>query len=52
MADGKLPGEDTPAFKKLTAMRKSGYTGPVDQHGNKVTSGRGQEILQALRDRT
>jgi hypothetical protein len=48
----KLPGEDSESFKKLKALRESGYTGPVDQNGNKVTSGRAADILKALRDRT
>lgn len=52
MANKKLPGEDTPAAKKFFALRKSGYKGPIDQNGNKVTSGRAFDILKALRDRT
>lgn len=47
----KLPGEDTPAFRKLKELRESGYDGPVDQDGNKVTTGRAADILRDMRER-
>lgn len=42
-----------PKYQQLKKLREDeGYTGPVDQNGNKVTSGREKDILEALRDRT
>lgn len=51
MAKQKLPGENTEAFRKLKALRESGYDGPVDSDGNKVTSGPAFDILQDMRRR-
>ncbi len=47
-ADGK---PETAADKRFFGLRESGYDGPVDQDGNKVTSGRAVEILAAMRRR-
>lgn len=46
---GKTPKADA-SKKKLEALRKSGYSGPVDQAGNPVTSGQVAEVLAALRN--
>ncbi len=46
--DGNL----TDADRRFLALRKSGYTGPIDQNGRKAETGRPAEILAALRDRT
>jgi hypothetical protein len=35
----------------LTALRESGYTGGVDQNGNRATP-EAQDVLDALRDNT
>ncbi|WP_185949286.1 hypothetical protein [Microbispora sp. KK1-11] len=43
--------DDDPAYQKLKALRDSGYDGPVDQDGNKVTEGQGAEILADMRRR-
>lgn len=48
----KENGNLTEADRKFFALRESGYTGPIDKDGNKVTEGRAVEILKALRDRT
>jgi hypothetical protein len=37
------------SYPKLKALRQSGYTGPVDQDGNKVTTGLAAGILKALK---
>lgn len=42
---------ETATDKKFFDLRESGYTGPIDQDGNKVTSGRDAEILKAMADR-
>lgn len=39
----------TPDEKFLT-LRASGYIGPIDQDGNKVTDGPVADILDALRE--
>lgn len=48
-----MPKKPTPkadaSKPKLEALRRSGYTGPVDQDGNAVTSGKAAEVLAALR---
>jgi hypothetical protein len=44
--DGK---PETAADKRFFDLRESGYDGPIDQDGRKVTSGRAAEILAALR---
>ncbi len=44
--DGK---PETAADKRFFDLRESGYDGPVDQDGRKVTSGRAFEVLAALR---
>ena len=36
---------------KFTALRESGYTGGIDQDGNKATP-EAQDVLDALRDNT
>ena len=46
--DGK---PETAADKRFFDLRESGYDGPVDQDGRKVTSGRAAEILAAMRRR-
>lgn len=45
----QLPGTDTEAYRKFKALRDSGYTGPIDQDGNQVTSGKAAEILTDMR---
>jgi hypothetical protein len=47
-ADGR---PETAADKRFFDLRESGYDGPVDQDGRKVTSGRAAEILAAMRRR-
>ncbi len=42
--DGKA---ETRADSKFFDLRESGYRGPIDQDGHKVTSGEAFEILQA-----
>jgi hypothetical protein len=42
---------ETAADKRFFDLRESGYTGPVDQDGRKVTSGPAVEILAAMRRR-
>lgn len=44
--DGK---PETAKDRKFFDLRESGYTGPIDQDGNKATSGRAFEILGILR---
>lgn len=48
-----MPKKPTPkadaSKAKLEALRRSGYTGPVDQDGNQVTAGQAAEVLAALR---
>lgn len=45
--------DNDPKYQQLKRLREDeAYTGPVDENGNTVTSGRAAEILQALRDRT
>ncbi len=44
--DGK---PETEADKRFFDLRQSGYTGPIDQDGRKVTSGPAVEILAAMR---
>ena len=46
--DGK---PETAADKRFFDLRESGYGGPIDQDGRKVTSGRAAEILAAMRRR-
>ena len=46
--DGK---PETAADKRFFDLRESGYGGPVDQDGRKVTSGRVVEILAVMRRR-
>jgi len=46
--DGK---PETAADKRFFYLRESGYGGPVDQDGRKVTSGRAVEVLAAMRRR-
>jgi hypothetical protein len=46
--DGK---RETAADKRFFDLRESGYTGPIDQDGRKVTSGRAAEVLAAMRHR-
>jgi len=40
---------ETAADTRFFDLRESGYDGPVDQDGRKVTSGRPFEVLAALR---
>jgi hypothetical protein len=42
---------ETAADKRFFDLRESGYDGPIDQDGRKVTSGRAVEILAAMRRR-
>ena len=46
--DGK---PETAADTRFFELRESGYDGPVDQDGRKVTSGRAVEVLAAMRRR-
>lgn len=43
--------DSDPAYQMLKALRESGYDGPVDQNGNKVTEGGAAEILADMRKR-
>ncbi len=43
-------GELSEADKKFFAERNSGYTGPLDQDGNRVTSGPGYDALKRMAD--
>jgi hypothetical protein len=43
--DGK---PETPADKRFFDLRESGYRGPIDQHGNKVTTGPDADILRRM----
>lgn len=43
--------DNNPTYQKLKALRESGYDGPVDQNGNRVTEGRAAEILADMRKR-
>jgi len=43
--------DNNPTYQKLKALRESGYDGPVDQNGNKVTEGQAAEILADMRKR-
>jgi hypothetical protein len=43
--DGK---PETKADQKFFNLRESGYKGPIDQNGNKATSGTAVEILNRL----
>ena len=45
----KENGNLTEADEKFLALRESGYAGPIDRNGDKVTSGRAKDILDALR---
>ncbi len=47
-ADGK---PETAADKRFFDLRESGYTGPIDRDGRKVTGGRAAEVLAAMRRR-
>ena len=40
---------ETAADKRFFDLRESGYIGPIDQDGRKVTSGPAFEILAAMR---
>jgi hypothetical protein len=40
---------ETAADTRFFGLRESGYDGPIDQDGYKVTSGRAVEILAAMR---
>lgn len=40
---------ETAADKRFFDLRESGYQGPIDQDGRKVTSGPAVEILAAMR---
>jgi hypothetical protein len=43
--DGK---PETPADRRFFDLRKSAYTGPIDQDGYAVTTGRAADILHHL----
>ena len=47
-ADGR---PETEVDTRFFDLRESGYTGPIDQDGRKVTSGRAAEVLAAMRRR-
>ncbi len=48
----RVDGEpETAADTRFFDLRESGYDGPIDQDGYKVTSGRAVEILAAMRRR-
>ena len=40
---------ETAADKRFFDLRESGYRGPIDQDGRKVTSGRAADILRSMR---
>jgi hypothetical protein len=42
---------ETAADRRFFELRESGYTGPIDQDGRKVTSGRAVDVLAAMRRR-
>lgn len=44
--DGK---PETAADRRFFDLRESGYDGPIDQDGQKVTSGRAADVLAAMR---
>jgi hypothetical protein len=46
--DGKA---ETAADKRFFDLRESGYTGPIDQDGRKVTGDRYADVLAAMRRR-
>jgi hypothetical protein len=46
--DGK---PETAADRRFFDLRESGYTGPIDRGGRKVTSGRAADVLAAMRRR-
>lgn len=48
----KENGNLTEADKKFFKLREGGYTGPIDQNGEKAESGRAADILKSLRDNT
>lgn len=39
---------ETDADRRFFDARQSGYTGPIDQNGDKVASGPAKDILDAL----
>ncbi|MDQ3403663.1 MAG: hypothetical protein M3548_09745 [Actinomycetota bacterium] len=43
-----LAADDSEETRKFFALRESGYGGPIDQNGDKVTDGPAFEILAAL----
>ena len=43
--DGK---PETARDKKFFDLRESGYRGPIDQNGNKATTGKAADILRRL----
>ena len=43
--DGK---PETPADKRFFTLRESGYRGPINENGEKVTSGPAAEVLRDL----
>jgi hypothetical protein len=45
-ADGR---PETAADTRFFDLRESGYDGPIDQDGRKVTSGPAAEVLAAMR---
>ena len=47
-ADGR---PETAADKRFFDLRESGYHGPIDQDGRKVTRGRAAEVLADMRRR-
>uniref|UniRef100_UPI003F49AB00 hypothetical protein n=1 Tax=Actinoplanes sp. CA-151224 TaxID=3239904 RepID=UPI003F49AB00 len=42
---------ETAADKKFFDLRESGYKGPIDQDGNKVTTGEAADILRRMAQR-
>jgi hypothetical protein len=42
---------ETPKDKKFFDARESGYKGPIDQDGNKVTSGPDADALRRMAER-
>ena len=41
--------QETASDRRFFDLRESGYTGPIDQDGRKVTSGRAADVLAAMR---
>jgi hypothetical protein len=48
-ASRRVDGQpETPANTRFFNLRESGYNGPIDQDGNKVTSGENAKVLRDM----